>query len=78
MHADVFLPSAGLLCRRHRWQSFSCTAQAILHISQPAVSKHVQALEEELGVALLQRVGKRVILTEAGQIVHHYAEQVRG
>src|SRR2546426_2567860 len=58
--------------------SFSRAAREILHISQPAVSKHVQALEEELGVSLLQRMGKRVILTEAGQIVQHYAEQVRG
>jgi LysR family transcriptional regulator, low CO2-responsive transcriptional regulator len=56
--------------------SFSRAAREVLHISQPAVSKHVQALEEELGVPLLQRVGKRVILTEAGRIVQHYAEQV--
>jgi DNA-binding transcriptional LysR family regulator len=56
--------------------SFSRAAREVLHISQPAVSKHVQALEEELGVPLFQRVGKRVILTEAGQIVQHYAEQV--
>jgi LysR family transcriptional regulator, transcriptional activator of the cysJI operon len=56
--------------------SFSRAAREILHISQPAVSKHVQTLEEELGVTLLQRVGKRVLLTEAGQIVQHYAEQV--
>jgi LysR family transcriptional regulator, low CO2-responsive transcriptional regulator len=56
--------------------SFSRAAREMLHISQPAVSKHVQALEEELGVPLLQRVGKRVILTEAGRIVQHYAEQV--
>jgi DNA-binding transcriptional LysR family regulator len=58
--------------------SFSRAAQEILHISQPAVSNHVHALEEELGVLLLQRVGKRVLLTEAGQIVQHYAEQVLG
>jgi LysR family transcriptional regulator, transcriptional activator of the cysJI operon len=58
--------------------SFSRAAREILHISQPAVSNHVHALEEELGVELLQRVGKRVLLTEAGQIVQHYAEQVLG
>ncbi len=56
--------------------SYSRAAQDALHISQPAVSKHVQALEEELGVRLLQRVGKRVELTEAGHIVQQYAEQV--
>src|SRR5262245_23927775 len=58
--------------------SFSHAAREILHISQPAVSKHVQALEEELGVPLFQRVGRRVILTDAGQIVRHYTEHVLG
>jgi len=58
--------------------SFSRAAREVLHISQPAVSNHVHALEEELGVLLLERVGKRVILTEAGAIVQRYAEQVLG
>jgi len=58
--------------------SFSRAAREILHISQPAVSKHVQALETELGVMLVQRVGKHVRLTEAGRLVQQYAEQVLG
>jgi DNA-binding transcriptional LysR family regulator len=58
--------------------SFSRAAREILHISQPAVSQHVQALETELGVMLVQRVGKRIRLTEAGRIVQQYAEQVLG
>jgi DNA-binding transcriptional LysR family regulator len=56
--------------------SFSRAAREVLHISQPAVSNHIHALEEDLGILLLERVGKRVLLTEAGQIVQHYAEQV--
>ena len=56
--------------------SFSRAAREILHISQPAVSNHVHALEAELGVTLLERVGKRLILTDAGQLVRHYADQV--
>ena len=63
--------------RGHDWQ-LSRAAREVLHISQPAVSNHVHALEEELGVTLLERVGKRVLLTDAGQIVQHYAEQVLG
>src|SRR5262249_52803030 len=55
--------------------SFSHAAREVLHISQPAVSKHVQALEEALGVTLIERFGKRVTLTEAGRMVQHYAEQ---
>ena len=45
-------------------------------MSQPAVSKHVRMLEEELEVKLFQRLGKQVELTEAGRIVLDYAEQV--
>ena len=38
-----------------------------LHISQPALSRQVRDLEEELGLALLQRAGKSVRLTQAGR-----------
>ena len=58
--------------------SFSRAAREILHISQPAVSQHVQALEMELGMMLVQRVGKHLRLTEAGRLVQQYAEQVLG
>ncbi|VVM08469.1 Hydrogen peroxide-inducible genes activator [Methylacidimicrobium cyclopophantes] len=40
-----------------------------LHRSQPAVSRTVAALEEELGVGLFERFGKRIALTQAGQIL---------
>jgi len=56
--------------------SFSRAARDILHISQPAVSNHVRILEEEMGVPLFERLGKRVVLTEAGRIMQHYAEQM--
>ena len=59
-----------------RYRSYSRAAREALHISQPAVSKHVQALEAEVGAPLVQRVGKRVDLTEAGRLVQQYAEQV--
>jgi len=59
-----------------RYRSYSRAAREVLHISQPAVSKHVQALEADVGVPLVQRVGKRVDLTEAGRLVQQYAEQM--
>jgi len=44
------------------------TAAAVaLGSSQPAVSQHVRRLERRLGIALLDRSGPRVRLTEAGQ-----------
>ena len=48
--------------------SFSRAAEQ-LHITQPAVSKRVQALEASLGVRLFDRVGKRVFLTDGGRLL---------
>ena len=45
---------------------FSAAADE-LHLTQPAVSKRVRQLEDTLGVALFDRVGRRVALTEAGR-----------
>lgn len=39
-----------------------------LHVSQPALSRQIRDLEEELGFLLLQRSAKSVRLTEAGRV----------
>ena len=44
-----------------------------LDISQPAVSKQVQELESALGVHLFDRIGRRVHLSQAGEILADYA-----
>lgn len=54
--------------------SFSRAAER-LHLSQPAVSKRVAALEAQLGQALFDRVGRRVRLTDAGRSLQPYAQQ---
>lgn len=51
-----------------RLRSFSVAAQQ-LHISQPAMSKRIQSLESHLGVSLFDRLGKRVRLTPAGELL---------
>lgn len=56
-------------------QSFSRAAEAI-HVSQPAVSKSVRELEQQLGLALLERQGGRVQLTEAGAALYDHARAI--
>lgn len=51
--------------------SFS-KAASTLYISQPAISKNITALENELGVALFIRQGKNVDLTRAGKIFYDF------
>jgi DNA-binding transcriptional LysR family regulator len=48
--------------------SFSLAAEA-LHLTQPAVSKRVAVLEDELGAALFDRSGRGVRLTRAGEVL---------
>jgi DNA-binding transcriptional LysR family regulator len=52
-------------------------ASRILNVSQPALSRHVHALEDELGVALFDRRGKRLELTPAGQQLYQFALEER-
>jgi DNA-binding transcriptional LysR family regulator len=56
-------------------QSFSSAAE-MLHISQPAVTAHVKALEEALGVRLFERANTGARLTRAGARLHSYAHEV--
>ena len=51
-------------------------ASATLHKSQPAVSKLVRNLEEELGVQLFDRTQYRATLTDAGRLFHERAASV--
>ena len=51
-------------------------AAAHMHVSQSAVSRQVQLLEDELGGALLRRSGKGVTLTEAGELLLRMAHRV--
>ena len=58
-----------------RRESYSRAAED-LHISQPAVSRHVLDLEEELGSKLFHRLGRRIVLTEAGRLMADYAQRI--
>lgn len=51
-----------------RQQNFT-KASKVLYVSQPTISKLIKNLENELGVALFYRTPKRVLLTDAGQLL---------
>lgn len=55
--------------------SFSKASEE-LHISQPAVSVQVRKLEEEVGVELIEQIGKKLYLTEPGRMLQEYAGRI--
>jgi len=46
-----------------------------LYISQSTLSQQIKQLEDELGIPLFNRIGKRIALTEAGAVFSEYAEK---
>jgi DNA-binding transcriptional LysR family regulator len=55
--------------------NFSKAAEE-LHLSQPAVTSQVRSLEEGLGIALFDRVGRNATLTPAGATLLDYVRQI--
>jgi len=50
-------------------------AAKVVHLSQPALSRQIQALERKLGVKLFERIGKRLVLTAEGDdLLMHSAQ----
>ncbi|MBT1705979.1 LysR substrate-binding domain-containing protein [Chryseosolibacter indicus] len=66
---EVFLEVA-------RQLSFTKASQ-ILYISQPAITKHIQQLEEQYNTSLFERKGNLISLTEAGQILLEFLQQAK-
>ena len=60
-----------------RLHSFSRAAEA-LYLTQPTVSAHMNALEEELGTRLVVRSTKELRLTPPGQVLERYAAEILG
>ncbi|HRN16434.1 MAG TPA: LysR substrate-binding domain-containing protein [Xylanibacter oryzae] len=55
--------------------SFTKASQE-LYISQPAISKHIQELEAEYHVRLFDRLGNRISLTHAGQLLLDHCQRI--
>jgi len=64
-----------IFCRVVELKSFTRAADAVL-LSQPTVSEHIRLLEEALGEKLLDRLGRQVLPTPAGDILYRYARQI--
>lgn len=58
-----------------RTGSFTLAAKE-LHLSQSAVSHSMKALEQDVGCRLLDRMGKKVLLTQAGEQLLHHAQKI--
>ena len=58
-----------------RTGSFTQTARE-LHITQSAISHSIKALERDVGCRLLDRLGKKVVLTQAGEQLLQHATKI--
>lgn len=56
-------------------QNFTHAAETV-HVSQPSLSIQIAALEEELGTKLFDRLGRKVALTQAGELFREHAGRV--
>jgi len=56
-------------------RSFTRAAE-LVHLTQPGISKHVRQMEEYFGVPLFDRLGKKIALTQAGEILFEAAQEV--
>ncbi|MES1981270.1 MAG: LysR family transcriptional regulator [Pseudomonadota bacterium] len=55
--------------------NYSQAAKA-LHMSQPAVSMQIKQLHDNIGLPLLEQMGKKIYLTEAGQELYYYSRAI--
>ena len=58
-----------------KYRSFSKAAEALL-LTQPTISGHIKALEENLDLILFDRLGREIRLTQAGEVLYDYAKRL--
>src|SRR5271165_54129 len=56
-------------------RSFTRAAE-VVHLTQPGISKHIKQMEEYYGVPLFDRLGKKVALTQAGEILFEATREI--
>jgi DNA-binding transcriptional LysR family regulator len=56
-------------------RSFTRAAD-LVHLTQPGISKHIKQMEEYFGVPLFSRLGRKVTLTEPGQVLFDATQEI--
>jgi LysR family transcriptional regulator, transcriptional activator of nhaA len=51
-------------------------ASKLLRLARPTLSAQIKSLEESLGAQLFERTGRRLVLTEVGQIAYRFADEI--
>jgi LysR family transcriptional activator of nhaA len=51
-------------------------ATKVLHLAQPTISAQIRALERTLGFSLFNKEGRGLVMTERGQAVYRYADEI--
>lgn len=64
-----------IFCAVVERKSFSRAAER-LHLTQPTISFHIKALEEEFSTRLLDRLGRSILPTREGEVLYRYAREI--
>ncbi len=51
-------------------------ATAVLHLTQPTISTQIKLLEQSLSTRLFERQGRSLVMTDVGQVVFRYADEM--
>ena len=74
-HGLAELPPPALFLGRRREGTIARACDQ-LHLTQPSISKQLRQLEHSVGEKLFKRVGRNLVLTETGQLVFRYADEI--
>jgi LysR family transcriptional regulator, transcriptional activator of nhaA len=47
-----------------------------LHLAQPTISGQLAVFEQTIGKKLFHKSGRKLLLTDTGKVVYHYAEEI--
>ena len=64
-----------IFCKTIELESFS-KAGEVVHLTQPTISSHIKDLEDHFHCRLIDRLGKKIAPTRAGELLYRYAIQL--